>query len=227
MRILVIEDYLPVRHAVVEGLREAGFAVDEASTGTEGQWYARKNTYDVIILDIMLPGVDGMTILQSLRTAESTAAVLMLTAKDAVEDRVRGLNAGANDYLIKPFAFEELLARVQALIRNQYRQHSPVIRIDNLAINTASQTVQRGDESIELTRREYALLTYLAMRQNQVVSRSDIWENLYDFRNDAHSNVVDVYIRYLRRKLERPDWTTLIHTRRGFGYMLSAQGVTE
>ncbi|MCA9059446.1 MAG: response regulator transcription factor, partial [Planctomycetaceae bacterium] len=127
----------------------------------------------------------------------------------------------------KPFAFEELLARVQALIRNQYRQHSPVIRIDNLAINTASQTVQRGDESIELTRREYALLTYLAMRQNQVVSRSDIWENLYDFRNDAHSNVVDVYIRYLRRKLERPDWTTLIHTRRGFGYMLSAQGVTE
>ncbi|MCA9063284.1 MAG: response regulator transcription factor [Planctomycetaceae bacterium] len=227
MRVLVIEDYEPVREAVAQGLRESGFAVDETADGAEGLWYAQNNPYDVIVLDIMLPTLDGMQILRTIRSENSDTGVLMLTAKDAVDDRVRGLNAGADDYLIKPFAFEELLARVQVLIRHRYDCRNPVIQIDNLKINTNTKTVERGDLPIRLTRREYALLVYLAMRQNQTVSRTDIWENLYDFHGDGHSNVVDVYIRYLRRKLERPEWTRLIHTRRGFGYVLGKTGDTE
>jgi len=220
MRVLVIEDYPPVRDAVVQGLRESGFAVDEAADGKDGLWYATNNPYDVIVLDLMLPQVSGMDILKRLRSDRAEARVLILTARDAVEDRVAGLNAGADDYLIKPFAFEELLARVQVLFRRRYDQSSPEIRIDNLLINTATQVVKRGDDAITLTKREYSLLLFLAMRTGQVVSRTDIWENVYEFESDSHSNVIDVYIRYLRQKIERPGWTPLIHTRRGFGYVL-------
>ncbi len=222
MRVLVVEDYAPVRDAVVQGLREAGFAVDEASDGKEGYWYASQNQYDVIVMDLMLPGMSGMEILKRVRAECRETRILVLTAKDAVEDRVEGLNSGADDYMIKPFAFEELLARVQVLFRRRYDQSDPVIRVDNLHINTTTQTVTRDGCVISLTKREYSLLVYLAMRAGQVVSRTDIWESVYEFNSDAHSNVIDVYIRYLRQKLERPDWTPLIHTRRGYGYVLSA-----
>lgn len=223
MRVLVIEDYEPIRQAVAQGLSEAAFAVDSCANGRDGLWYAEGNDYDVIILDLMLPDIDGLTILRRLRQQGSAARILILTAKDAVEDRVTGLNSGADDYVLKPFMFEELLARVQVLVRRRYDRVSPIIQIDNLVIDTASHAVQRGEESIELTKREYSLLAFLAMREGQVVSRTEIWENLYEFESDAHSNVVDVYIRYLRNKIERPDWSKLIHTRRGFGYLLGSE----
>ena len=146
MRVLVVEDYQPVRDAVVQGLREAAFAVDEAADGKEGLWYATHNQYDVIVLDLMLPGISGRTLLKKVRNQNVTARILILTARDAVEDRVEGLNAGADDYLTKPFAFEELLARVQTLVRRGYGQSNPVIEIDNLQINTASAEVTRGGE---------------------------------------------------------------------------------
>jgi len=226
MRVLIVEDYAPVRNAVAKGLEEAAFAVDVADNGREGLWYAENNDYDVIVLDIMLPEVDGLTILRKLRAAGSTARILLLTARDSLEDRVTGLNYGADDYLIKPFAYEELLARVQVLVRRRYERPNPILRIGNLEIDTVKKLVTRGGEAIELTLREYSLLVFLAIREGETVSRTEIWESVYEFKSDAHSNVVDVYIRYLRRKLERPEWPPLIHTRRGFGYCLADEGPT-
>lgn len=227
MRVLVIEDYAPVREAVTQGLKESGFAVDSSSDGKEGLWYATKNEYDVIILDLMLPVVSGMEILQQLRKRRSAARVLILTAKDAVDDRVEGLNAGADDYLIKPFALEELLARVNVLFRRRHDLVDTVIEVGDLRIDTATQIVSRAGVAIEFTKREYSLLVFLAVRAGQVVSRADIWENVYDFESDAHSNVIDVYIRYLRQKLEHSGWSRMIHTRRGFGYVLTADEKAE
>lgn len=221
MRILVVEDYAPVRKAVTKGLKEAAFAVDSADNGQDGLWYAEKNDYDVIVLDIMLPKLDGLSILRKLRSAGSTTKILLLTARDQTEDRVNGLNSGADDYLVKPFAFEELLARVQVLVRRRYERADPILNIGNLKIDTIKKSVSRGDKQIDLTQREYALLLFLALREGETVSRSDIWENVYEFNSDNTSNVVDVYIRYLRQKLERPEWPPIIHTRRGFGYLLS------
>lgn len=220
MRVLVVEDYGPLRKALSKGLREAGFAVDAAADGEDGLWYAQSNEYDVILLDLMLPKIDGLAIIKSLRDAGNPANVLILTAKDAVEDRVRGLDLGADDYLVKPFAFDELLARVRALIRRGYGAKSPVIRVGDLEIETAARVVRRAGEQIELTAREYALLEFLALRAGEVVTRTDIWEHVYDFDSSAQSNVVDVYIGYLRKKLERPGLPRLIHTRRGQGYVL-------
>lgn len=223
MRILLVEDYDPVRKAVAQGLHEAGFAVDAAADGEEGLWYARSNDYDVIVLDLMLPRIDGLTILKRLRAEGRPAHILILTAKDTVEDRVRGLDLGADDYLVKPFAFEELLARVRALVRRKYETKSPSIRVADLEIDTATRTVRRADGTIELTAREYALLEYLALRAGQLVTRTDLWEHVYDFNSSAQSNVVDVYIGYLRKKIERPGRPRLIHTRRGQGYCLEEE----
>ncbi|QDU98695.1 response regulator [Lignipirellula cremea] len=220
MRILVVEDYAPLREAVAQGLREAGFAVDAAVDGTEGWWHAEATDYDVIVLDLMLPGIDGLTILKKLRAINRRSCVLILTAKDQLENRVEGLNLGADDYLIKPFAFDELLARVRTLVRRRYDQRDPVLRIGDLEVNTAAQTVRRGSRHIELTAREYALLEYLAVRAGEPVSRTHIWEHVYDFHSDSQSNVVDVYIGYLRRKIESDELPRLIHTKRGQGYML-------
>ena len=220
MRVLVVEDYAPLRKALAKGLREAGFAVDVARDGEEGLWHARSGEFDLVILDLMLPKVDGLAILRRLREEASQIHCLILTAKDAVEDRVTGLNLGADDYLVKPFAFEELLARVQALIRRRYDAKSPIIRVEDLEIDTVARVVSRSGDRIELTAREYALLEFLALRVGQVVTRTDIWEHIYDFHASAQSNVVDVYVGYLRRKIERPGLPKLIHTRRGQGYLL-------
>ena len=227
MRVLIVEDYPPIRKAVAKGLAEAAFAVDVADNGRDGLWYAEHNDYDVIVLDLMLPEIDGLTVLRKLRRTGSTAGVLLLTAKNAIEDRVAGLNEGADDYVVKPFAFEELLARVHALLRRRYDRANPVLSIGNLEINAATKTVTRGGNLVELTQREYALLLFLAMRAGETVSRTEIWENVYEFNSDAQSNVVDVYIRYLRKKLERPEWPSLIHTRRGFGYRLADESQEE
>jgi len=220
MRVLVIEDYPPLQKAVAKGLREAGYAVDVTGDGEEGLWYATSNEYDVVVLDLMLPKMDGMTILKRLRAAGRACHVLILTAKDTLADRVHGLDAGADDYLVKPFAFEELLARVRALARRAYCIKNPRLEVGDLRIETPTQRVWRGKEEVRLTPREYALLEYLAMRAGQVVSRTDIWEHVYEFNSEADSNVVDVYIGYLRKKLERPGRPPLIRTVRGRGYAL-------
>lgn len=220
MRILVVEDYAPLRTSLAQGLSEQGFAVDSASDGEEGLWYARSAAYDVIVLDLMLPKVDGWTVLRRLRAEDNPAGVLVLTARDALDDRIAGLDLGADDYLVKPFALAELLARVRALVRRRYGIKDPVLRIADLEINTRSRGVMRGGAPIELTAREYALLEYLASRAGELVSRTDIWEHVYDFHASAQSNVVDVYIGYLRKKLDRPGSPALIHTRRGQGYVL-------
>ena len=220
MRLLVVEDYRPLQQSLVKGLREAGFAVDTTRDGKEGLWYATSNEYDVIILDLMLPGMDGLDILRKMRNQGKKSHVLILTAKDTVQDRVTGLDIGADDYLVKPFAFEELMARIRALLRRSYRQKNPSIKIKDLQLDLTSQRVWRCQEEIQLTPREYVLLEYLAMRAGQMVSRSDIWEHVYEFGSSASSNVVDVYIGYLRRKIERPNKPALIHTVRGRGYLL-------
>ena len=225
MRVLVIEDYEPIRQSLARGFTKAGMAVDQTGDGEEGLWYARSNPYDVIILDLMLPKLDGLTVLRKLRQEGYKHHVLLLTAKDTVEDRVRGLDAGADDYLIKPFAFDELLARVRALVRRSYGEKSPTVQIGDLRLDTSTQQVWVGKRLIDLSAREYALLEYLARRAGQVVSRSDIWEHVYDFHSDTTSNVVDVYISYLRRKLDEPGQPELIHTIRGRGYRLGEAGV--
>lgn len=217
MRALVVEDYAPVRAAVREGLVDHGFAVDVAADGAEGLWLATSNPYDVVILDVMLPKLDGLELLRKLRATGSRSAVLLLTARDAVDDRVKGLDLGADDYMVKPFAFAELLARVRVLVRRNYGVTDPVIRISDLEIETTKRLVRRAGELVALSAREYAVLEYLATRMGQVVTRTDIWEHVYDFHAEARSNVVDVYIGYLRKKLGAP---ALIHTRRGHGYVL-------
>jgi DNA-binding response OmpR family regulator len=220
MRLLLVEDYPPLRESLSQGLQEAGFAVDTTGNGKEGLWYASSNDYDVIILDIMLPGMSGLEILKAIRTAGKQAHVLLLTAKDTLKDKVFGLDLGADDYIVKPFAFDELLARIRALIRRSYIRKSPLITVGDLRIDLNTQNVFRDNEPIPLTPHEYALLEYLALRKEQVVSRTEIWEHVYDFSSSATSNVVDVYIGYLRKKIERPNKSPLIHTLRGRGYLL-------
>ena len=220
MRILVVEDYEPLRHSLLRGLREDGHAVDAAVDGAEGLAFAESSEYDVIILDVMLPRLDGFQFLKRLRDRKSNARVLILTAKNTVNDRVRGLDLGADDYLVKPFAFEELKARVRALERRAYRRTSPLIRVGELEIDTAARTARLSGEDVELTAREYTILEILALRSGEVVTREQISSRIYDFNTDRASNIVDVYIGYLRRKLERGGHARLIHTRRGFGYVL-------
>lgn len=227
MRALVVEDYAPIRVAVVEGLTEAGFAVDAAEDGEDGLWLAQENPYDVVVLDLMLPKLAGEQVLARLRAAGVAVPVLVLTAKDTVEDRVRGLDAGADDYLVKPFALTELLARCRALVRRGYARKDPTLRVEDLEIETTRRVVRRAGEVVVLSPREYALLEYLALRAGELVTRTEIWDHVYDFRSDAHSNVVDVYIGYLRRKLEREGARKLIHTRRGQGYVLGAEEDTR
>lgn len=224
MKLLLVEDAPPLRRAVATGLRKVGYAVDVSGDGAEGLWFALNNAYDVIILDIMLPGVDGLTLLARLRAAGRSTHVLLLTAKDAVEDRVRGLTAGADDYLVKPFAFEELLARVQALCRRAYHQKQAVLVVGDLEIDSTRKAVRRAGHEVTLKPREFALLEYLALRQGEVISRTEIEGHLYPETVDPMSNVVDSAICGLRKKLAIPGTVPLIHTRHGHGYMLAATG---
>jgi len=224
MRVLVIEDFAPLREALEQGLQEAGFAVDVAGNGEDGLHLARANAHDVIILDLMLPRIDGMTVLKTLRRQESSALVLILTARDTAEDRIKGLDLGADDYLVKPFVFGELLARVRALVRRKYEARKSVLRVADLEIDLSRRMVKRGGHSVDLSGREYALLEYLALNANRVVSRQEIWQHVYDFNASVESNVVDVFVGLLRKKIERPNLPRLVHTRRGQGYMLAEAG---
>jgi DNA-binding response OmpR family regulator len=223
LRILVAEDHPTLGRSIAQGLRDEGFAVDLTADGIEANHLAACSQYDCAVLDIMLPGMEGWDIVTRLRAAGSDITVLLLTARDAVSDRVKGLNLGADDYLVKPFSWDELVARVRALIRRGHSKHASVLTIGDLQIDTARKTVHRAGTEIVLTAREYALLQYLAMRSGEVVSRTEIWEHLYDQDDENSSNVVDVYIGYLRNKIEKPFGSRLIHTRRGQGYMLAGQ----
>lgn len=223
MRVLVAEDHQSLARSIADGLRDEGFAVDLTFNGEEAQTLARAHQYDLIVLDVMLPGVDGFTLLPRLRRAKINVPVLCLTARDAIEDRVKGLDLGADDYLVKPFEWNELLARCRALVRRGHDLRNPEIVVGDLVIDTVKKSVMRGDKAIKLSAREYALLTYLAHRVGQVVSRADIWEHLYDSNDEVASNVVDVYIAYLRNKIDKGFDKKLIHTRHGQGYVLSAE----
>jgi DNA-binding response OmpR family regulator len=221
MRILVVEDYAPLRKSLVQGLREAGYAVDEAGDGEAGLWQAGAGGHDVIILDLMLPKIDGMTLLGKLREKKCPAHVLILTAKDTEPDKIKGLDRGADDYLVKPFSFAELLARIRALIRRKYEVKSTVVQIADLEVDLGARIARRGGRPVDLSGREYALLEYLALNRQRVISRTDIWEHVYDFNASPESNVVDVYIGRLRSKIEKDGLPKLIHTRRGQGYLLA------
>jgi DNA-binding response OmpR family regulator len=218
MRLLVADRDL----RTAKGLREAGYAVDTAVDEMEALAYASGNDYDVVVLDD-LPASDGRSILSKLRRRDPRLHVLVVSARDAVADRIRCLDAGADDYLVKPFSFEELEARIRALTRRKYGQKDPVIRVGNLQIDTVSRRVRRGGDDISLTRREYALLEYLAVRQGETVCRIDIWEHLYDLADTSTSNVVDVYIGYLRKKIDVRGEPSLIRTIHGHGYSLGAR----
>ena len=223
MRVLLIEDHKPLVRALKQGLEEEGFAVDVASDGQEGDFKARTAEYDVIILDIMLPKEDGLSLLQRWRKDGMSSHVLVLTARGSMDEKVKGLDLGADDYMTKPFELEELLARLRALIRRGHQVKSPLIRIHDLEIDTASRTVKRSGKSIHLTPREYALLEFLAFLRCKVTTRSMIWEHLYDDQDENTSNVVDVYIRYLRNKIDKGFEPPLILTRWGEGYMLRSE----
>jgi DNA-binding response OmpR family regulator len=220
MRILIVEDSARLQRSLGTALRKSGYAVDVASDGETGLWQALSNDFDVIILDLMLPKRDGLSVLAELRRQGKTTHVLLLTARDTVADRVQGLQSGADDYLVKPFALEELLARVQALCRRAYGSKQNRLVIADLEIDTLARTAKRAGQPIVLTAREYHLLEYLARRHGQVVSRSEIEEHIYDDQVDPMSNVVDSAICSLRKKLGAASDAPIIHTRRGLGYVL-------
>ena len=221
MRVLLVEDSERLQRSLGTGLRRAGYAVDISGTGPDGLWRATTTAYDVLILDIMLPGFDGLSLLRQLREQGRQTHVLLLTARDTVEDRVTGLRSGADDYLVKPFAFEELLARIEALGRRQTGLKEPTLRIGELEIDIPARTVRRGGELVSLLPREFALLTFLATRAGQVVSRTEIEEHIYDERAELMSNAVDSAVCALRRKIDRPSERSLITTRRRVGYVLT------
>lgn len=223
MRVLLVEDSERLRDSISTALRSSRYAVDTSGDGKEGLWLARANHYDTILLDIMLPGMDGLTVLREFRDSGGETPVLLLTAKDSVKDRVYGLRNGADDYLIKPFALEELLARVDVLCRRQYRQKQEMIEIGDLRLQLNRKQATRGGEPLDLTPREYRLLEYLVIRRGQVVSRQEIESHIYDDLVDPMSNVVDSAICDLRRKIGRTEATSLIRTRRGFGYIMEAE----
>lgn len=223
MRILVVEDSTRLLKHVARALRHSGYAVDTAADGEEGFWYASENPYDVIVLDIMLPKLDGMTLLRRLREGGRETPVLFLTAKDTVDDRVAGLESGADDYLVKPFALEELLARVRVLCRRAYRQHGARLTVADLELDLHGKTARRGGVPIDLPAREFALLEYLMSRAGEVVSRTEIEQHIYDDQVSPMSNVVDAAIYSLRKMITVPaDAPQLIHTRRGLGYVMGA-----
>ena len=223
MRILLVEDEKDLAAIVRQGLEEEGYTVESAYDGEEGLYMAENLPVDLIILDIMLPLIDGLSILKSIRKKGMTTPVLLLTARDAILDKITGLDTGADDYLTKPFVFGELLARVRSLIRRKATVKEAVIRIDDLEINTADHEVRRGGKVITLSAREYALLEYLAYKKDSVVSRTDIVEHIYHEDDEMDSNVIDVYINYLRNKIDKEFKSKLIHTVRGSGYILKDQ----
>lgn len=222
MRILVVEDDEKMARLLKHGLQEEGFAVDVAPNAAEAEWLGTEHDYGAIVLDVMLPDGDGFEVCSRLRQAGRWTPILMLTARDAVDDRVRGLDTGADDYLTKPFAFAELLARMRALVRRGAEERPTSLRVGTLELDPATRRVQRRGAEIDLTAKEFALLEFFMRHPDEVLTRTSIIEHVWDFAYAGTSNVVDVYVRYLREKIDRPFDTRSIETVRGAGYRFRA-----
>ena len=224
MRVLVVEDERRMATLLERGLQEVGYAVDLAATGEDGIWLATENAYDAVLLDVLLPDLDGFEVCRRLREAGRWAPILMLTARDAVPDRVEGLDAGADDYLTKPFAYPELLARLRAVIRRGPHERPAAISVGDLSLDPATREVRRGDLQVPLTPKEFALLEYFMRHAGEVLTRTQILEHVWDFAFDGDSNVIEVYVRYLREKVDRPFGRQSLETVRGVGYRLRDGG---
>ena len=224
MRILLVEDEIKMARAIRRGLEQEGYAVDAVGDGEEALFRATESDYDGIVLDLMLPGMDGFAVCRTLRSRDRWAPVLVLTARDAVADRIRGLDAGADDYLVKPFAFGELLARLRALVRRGPGARPAVLTVDDVSLDPAAHRVLRAGQAVELSAREFALLEYLMRNAGEVVSRTRILDHVWDYNYDGLSNVVDVYVGYLRRKLgtSSSGGEPFIRTVRGVGYVVGS-----
>ena len=222
MRILIIEDEKKIAEFIRRGLKEENYAADKALTGPEGLQLALENPYDLLILDLMLPGLDGLSLCARLREEGFLKPILMLTAKDRVEDKVKGLDSGANDYLTKPFAFEELLARVRVLLRKSPAEPATLLKAGDLEMDLLSHKVKRGAQEITLSSKEFALLEYLIRNEGAIVTRTMIAEHVWDINFDTDTNVIDVFINHLRKKIDQESSKKLIHTIRGKGYTLKA-----
>ncbi len=223
MRILVIEDEKKVADFIGNGLAEEGYAVDLAHDGEQGYFLAATNDYDAVLLDLMLPKMDGISLCKELRRENINTPLLMLTAKDGIKDKVKGLDAGADDYLTKPFAFEELLARIRAMLRKKYTHQELKLQVEDLILDTISHTAIRGGTTVDLSVKEYSLLEYLVRNAGTVVTRAMIAEHVWDINFDTFTNVIDVYISYLRNKIDKGQEIKLINTVRGRGYMLKGR----
>jgi two-component system OmpR family response regulator len=223
MRLLVVEDEVKMAGLLKRAFEEEGYAVDVANSGQDGLWLGTENPYDAIVLDLMLPDVDGFAVCRGLRDAGRWTPVLMLTARDAVQDRVAGLDAGADDYLTKPFSLAELLARLRALIRRGATERPSVLRVGDLSLDPAARSVARDGHAIELTAKEYALLEFFMRHPGEVLTRARLIEHVWDFAYEGDSNIVDVYVRYLRKKVDRPFGRDSIETVRGSGYRLRSE----
>ncbi|MDD3334976.1 MAG: response regulator transcription factor [Eubacteriales bacterium] len=223
MRLLVVEDDNALRAILVKRLKADGYAVDDCDNGTDGLEFASCAPYDAVILDIMLPGLNGLEVLSRMRAVHNECAVLLLTAKDTIADRVRGLDLGADDYLVKPFAYDELLARIRALLRKHTQVRSPLLHVAGLSMDTSARTVTRDGRSITLSAKEYAMLEYFMRNAGQVLTRDQIADHVWDNECSFESNLVDVYVRYLRGKIDKDAPQKLLHTVRGTGYVLRGE----
>jgi two-component system, OmpR family, response regulator len=222
MRVLVVEDEVKIARAIRRGLEHEGYAADVVATGGEAIRRATEHDYDAVVLDVMIPAPDGFAVCRQLRASNRWAPVLMLTARDSVEDRIRGLDAGADDYLVKPFSFGELLARLRALLRRAPPARPTILQAGDLALDPSAHVVTRAGRPVALSAREFALLEFLVRHAGQVLTRTAMLEHVWDYRYAGDSNVVDVYIGYLRRKIDEPFGSPLIRTVRGVGYILDA-----
>ena len=223
MRLLVVEDEKKVSSFIKKGLEEEGYAVDVAFDGKTGLQMAMAQLHDLIVLDIHLPGLDGLSVLRELRAGRVSTPVLLLTVRANIEDKVLGLDSGADDYLTKPFAFQELVARIRALLRRQTEAELPVLRFADLILDPARRVVLRGGKKIDLTAKEYALLDYFIRNPGRVLTRTMIVEHVWDYNFDSMTNIIDVYVNYLRRKIDSDREHKLIHTVRGVGYVLKEE----
>jgi two-component system OmpR family response regulator len=220
VRVLIVEDEPKMARILRRGLEDEGYAVDTSADGEDALHMATENEYDAVLLDVMLPGRDGFDVCRQMRARGRWAPVIMLTARDAVSDRVRGLDSGADDYLVKPFSFDELVARVRALVRRGAKERPATLRVGPLTLDPATRRVERSGSALSFTPKEYALLEFLMRHPNEIMSRTRILEHVWDYNYDGVSNVVDVYVKYLRAKIDVPFDSSLIKTIRGAGYML-------
>jgi DNA-binding response OmpR family regulator len=220
MKVLVIEDSERLLRSLGRGLKREGYAVDLVADGRDGWDYARLNDYDIIILDLLLPSMDGLTILRNLRASGKQTHVLILSARDQVEDRVRGLQLGADDYMVKPFSFDELCARIHTLVRRRYAAKNPTLTLGPLTLNTATREVRRGDKVVPLTPGEYGILEHLALNRGNVLSKEQLLEALHDSDSYAGTNVLEVMVCNLRKKIDRAGEPSIVQTRRGYGYFV-------